>query len=254
MQVIQTILSAVLAGCAVAPAAQMDLAPLAQDPLQFPSPKSSLRIAAATAEGGPSLADLLRDFGQVSGLSLSASPEVSLALQHYPVGMLQAVEVPPAEVYSFVESLLVDRGIVLAVLHAGEPRMLGIYQPGRQPPTTIPSVSVPSDQSDLCAAHPAIAVRTLLHLEWTDVRALANSMRAVSAMGSNIVPIGNSNSVLVEGPGRWVADMAKVMKQANELEREAMERLKKQQEEQERERRRLQEEQDKERRQQQSGK
>jgi hypothetical protein len=46
----------------------------------FPAPSGAITIAATTADGGPSMADVLRDFARVAGQNLSISTGASVSL------------------------------------------------------------------------------------------------------------------------------------------------------------------------------
>jgi hypothetical protein len=180
----------------------------------FPAPSGAITIAATTADGGPSMADVLRDFARVAGQNLSISTASRAALEATPAGLIASAEVPAAEVYSFVEGLLAERGFVMSELRDQEPRLLGIYN--QQEGLSAPAQWVPADQLERFRAHPALVVLSVLCLEELDVRQLGNSLRALGGLGSGVVPIGSTNSVLLMGTGRNVADLAQVMLAANE--------------------------------------
>jgi len=181
----------------------------------FPAPSGAITIAATTADGGPSMADVLRDFARAAGQNLSISTATRAALEATPAGLIASAEVPAAQVYSFVEGLLVERGFVMSELRDQEPRLLGIYN--QQEGLSAPAQWVPADQLERFRAHPALVVLTVLCLEELDVRQLGNSLRALGGgVGSGVVPIGSTNSVLLMGTGRNVADLAQVMLAANE--------------------------------------
>ena len=187
---------------------------LAQADTHFPAPSEAITIAATTADGGPSMADVLRDFARVAGQNLSISPATRTALEATPAGLIAPAEVPAGRVYSFVEGLLVERGFIMSELHDEDPRLLGIYD--REELFSAPALWVPSEELERFRSHPALVVSTVLHLEALDVRQLGNSLRALTADGAGVVPIGNTNSVFMMGTGRNVADLALVMIATNE--------------------------------------
>jgi hypothetical protein len=179
----------------------------------FPVPKQGLAIP-PPAEGGPSLLGVLDDFARVTGQKLQLSEHARERLAKTATGLTTAVEVPPAEVYSVVESLLWQNHFVLIDERGTEPRMLAVKSlesPDRAA-VRLGCVTVPAERIALYKRHPALMIQTVIELPGVDVRALANSMRMlfVDADTQQMVPI--ESSVILVGTGRTVAAMAEMLK------------------------------------------
>jgi hypothetical protein len=210
--------SALLAACAVVPQARAPaLTQTGADALGFPSAKSGWSLASAGEGRNPSLLSLLDSLAAATGQTFSVTPDVRARLEANQLGLLGPLDVPAAQLGSFVESLLADRGFTLAVLHEESPRLIGVYSSEGTAHNFPPALVVPQEQLDTLAAHPAIYVRLVMDLPSVDVRTLSNSLRMVTDGQSGlIIPVGNSNSILIEGRGGMVYRMAAVLQAMDE--------------------------------------
>lgn len=213
------LLPVVLASCAsVAPAASQSNAPAARnapsDP--FPPPAQGLAIRAPNSEGaGPTLDELLRGFGRATGNQILVAKSSVELLKHTPVGLLDAVELPPERVYPFVEAVLRQNGYALSLIDAHAPRLLALIDmsSGRSQPPNPRVWSVPAEQLEGYALHPALLIQTTLELPHTDVRQLANSLRSVQGGNSflQIINAGSTGQVLLSGTAGEVWDCARML-------------------------------------------
>lgn len=216
---------ALCSSCLFAPAAaRAELAP-AQSPSRFfPAPKSGISIQLG-AEKPQRLCDLLGEFSRATGMTL-VSDEATRRMLEVNCGLNQAAEVPAAQVYAFVESVLSYHGFVLYHLRTDEPRLLGIAHPRAQGDgsASIKPVYVPVEELGAWKDHPAFLVQTMLTLPNVDVRMLSNSMRV--QFGDNrmqvVIPLGNSNSMLITAPAGAAASLISMLQRCDaEAERDA---------------------------------
>jgi hypothetical protein len=221
------LLAAALAGCFIAPEPSPTQAAERAAPARaaFPLPAGGIAIAAEGPDGGPTLADVLRDFAQAAGQNVSIDAPTRQALEQAPAGLLRAVEVPAAALYAYVETLLFERGFVVSELRASEPRLLGIYSTRAGGLGCAPARAVPQEEIQLYRDHPALLVSTVLHLPSIDVRQLGNSLRALASERSatTIVPLGATSTLLIKGTGREVAELALMLEQADAAARADLE-------------------------------
>jgi type II secretory pathway component GspD/PulD (secretin) len=185
----------------------------------FPAPSAGIAIP-----NDMQLDKLVAEFSKVTGITAIADSQTKMLLQGT-TGLNRAVEVPAGEVYSFVESVLVQNDFYLTVLHEREPRLFAIHarnvsRGSREMPFVVPSKDIAS-----MGQHPAILIMTTLELAHVDVRTLANSMRTMftDANTQQIIPVGNSNQLILTGFGGTVASIARMLQEADESAKRAEE-------------------------------
>lgn len=226
---------ATAASCASVSAAQHPrlalapgVSPIATD--AFPTPSSGLKIQIAPGEEMMSLQGLLDEFSRVTGQNLLVSTDTGIALRNAPTGLNRSVEVPASEVYPFVENILAHNQFVLEILSDHEPRLLAVHNillqrrdENRRPAPLGHFVA--AKDIGLYAGHPAVLVTTMIELPSTDVRTLSNSMRGLMSDASTqqIVPVGNTNSLILSGSGASVANLVTVLRECDESARKAEE-------------------------------
>jgi type II secretory pathway component GspD/PulD (secretin) len=207
------LLALTLASCATAPI---------QKPGSelFPTPSAGISISDDTK-----LEKLVAEFSKVTGITAIADPETRTLLQKSTTGLNRAVEVPAAEVYSFVESVFVQNDLYLTVLHEREPRLFAIHGRGVSRASREMPFVVASNDLATFTQHPAVLITTILDLAHTDVRTLSNSMRTMftDANTQQMIPVGNSNSLILTGLGGTVVSIAKMLQEADESAKRAEE-------------------------------
>ncbi len=184
-------------------------------PDPFPMPREGLKLPATTAENAFTLAELTNEFSRVTGETLVIDPQVRQTLQSTAVGLNRALDVPPAEVYFVVETLLVQNGFVFTRLNDREPRMLALWSGSEKRMPRTNSVHVPIDSLEMWARHPAFVITTAIDLPNTDVRTLSNSMRTMFVDGSTqqIVPVGSSNTLVITSYGSEVVSLVRMLRE-----------------------------------------
>jgi hypothetical protein len=212
------------AGCFLSPTtvvqratntAHAQSAPAQRDPFQ--TPHEGLKLTAATAETALTLAELTTEFSRVTGETLLIDPQARQLLQSTTVGLNRTIDVPPAEVYFVVETLLVQNGFVLTRLNDREPRMLALNTTSGPGPVRARAVLVPIDSIDVWARHPAFLITTALDLPNTDVRVLSNSVRALftDANTQQLIPVGNSSTLMITSFGPEVASIVGMLREVD---------------------------------------
>ncbi len=207
-------------GCFLTPTAgvQSPAQSLQSRPQLFPTPKEGLKLPAATAESSMTLAELTTEFSRVTGESLLIDPGARQILQSTAVGLNRAIDVPPAEVYFVVETMLVQNGFVLSRLSDREPRMLALYSTNVQTPALRPrAVLVPLESLGEWSRHPAFLVTTSVDLPNTDVRTIANSMRSMFTNGEvqQLIPVGNTSTLMITSFAPEVASLVAMMREVD---------------------------------------
>ncbi|HVS19990.1 MAG TPA: secretin N-terminal domain-containing protein [Planctomycetota bacterium] len=193
----------------------------------LPPAKSALQIEVGD-QGRPSLGQMLRQLGQATGVTFTSIDSVEQQLESRPCGVLSSVTVPPERAWLWVESLLEQEGFTLGILSASEPWLVAVYMhPMAGRPNVHVSVSVPAARIEALAEHPALLVTTTLELPHTDVRQLGNSLRGLTTDPTgqqNVVPVGNTNSVILTGTGRSVHQLVTLLEEIDAREAVAQER------------------------------
>jgi len=207
----------------------------------FPTPSAGMKIQIAPGEE-MSLDKLLDEFSRVTGQNLLISKDSCSALKSVPTGLNRSVDVPANEVYSFVENVLAHNQYVLQVLSDHEPRLLGVQSlaQGRNSNRSLSDLAhyVPVKDIGLYARHPAVLVTTMVELPSTDVRQLSNSLRTLlsDAVSQQIIPVGNTNSLVLGGSGAAVANLVTVLRECDEGAKRAEEARQKEKERERKER------------------
>jgi hypothetical protein len=172
---------------------------------------------------GPKLSGALRQLSAATGVHFTADESVQLALDSVACGVLTSVSVPASQAWVWVESLLQHGGFVLSILSAEEPHLVAVHAQvpqGRHAPA-IQDHFVPASRIEVLAEHPALMVSTTLELPNTDVRQLGNSLRGLISdptARQNVVPVGNTNSVILTGTGQSVLQLVTVLREVEAAE------------------------------------
>ena len=187
----------------------------AQQPI-FPRPSEPL-VLPANAEHPLTLADALAFVTRVTRVTFSYETVVLRRLEASQVQLSADTVVPPEQVYTWVEGLLLQHGYVLGLLSTSEPMLVGVYSStpvqGAQGQPVLHNVD--AEHLDDCRQHPALLVQTVLHLPHVDVRTLGNSLRGLTGNdgSSGILPVANTNSVALTGTGLAVANLVEALRE-----------------------------------------
>lgn len=201
------------AGGASPAAPTVGLLPAAKGPIDLPLGE----------EGGPSLAEVLVQLSATTGVEFTASEQVHQMLRRASCGLLRDVSVPAEQAWKWTESMLEHEGFLLGLLTTEAPYLVAVYPalptPGRA--NVRASTVIAESQLELLAEHPVMLVSMTLDLPHIDVRQLANSLRGLTTDPTgqqNVVPVGNSNSVILTGSGRSVFQLATLLREIDTRE------------------------------------
>jgi hypothetical protein len=132
----------------------------------------------------------------------------------------QELRAEPANAQVVFESILAANDFALTWLVQGPEPILEVtsLQTGRRNTIRASSIFVPAEAVDEMARHPALLVTTILHLPNTDVRQLSNSMRTTitDANTQQMLPAGNTNSLVLTGMGDQVASLVRMLRIVDE--------------------------------------
>lgn len=194
----------------------------AQDPL--PRARQAVQVRVGDSSND-SLAELVTALSSSTGVAFTMSDHVRSMLSQTRSGVTTNVEIPPDQLWPWVEGLLVHHGFALTARTTEAPFLLGVWQAnGRDGAPRY--LRVEADQLASYAQHPALMIRTTLHLPHTDVRQLGNSLRAISADPSGsqmVVPVGNTSSIILSGTGSQVFELMAILQEVERVARGAHE-------------------------------
>jgi general secretion pathway protein D len=140
-------------------------------------------------------------------------------LRNSKVRLIGTKRVPKSEIYSFYQIMMFINGFILTRV-GPEPLTIVLVQPvqpttGKANNVRNESVYLTPEELENYSSQVATQVVTVLHLPHTDVRQLGNSLRALTTdpTGSqSVVPVGNTNSVILTGFASSVASLARILK------------------------------------------
>ena len=206
---IQTILTAAFL---LAPQAAQDT----QGPI-FPPSSGPLTIEISADAPGINYLDLVRSYGELTGQHITFAEETKQLLTNTTVNLDRTVTVPALEVQTFVEHLLVRGGFVVTVLKDDGVRLLQVSSLHTAARNNLRAGAylISSDRTDIAKAHPAVLFMVVVSLPNTDVRQVSNSMRTMitDANTQQMLPAGNSNSMVIVGFGSQLAAMAQMLRE-----------------------------------------
>jgi len=191
----------------------------------LPPAKHALEI-----QGGSqtTLDQLIGMLAEATGIQFAIDPTTRGALQQTSAGLIAPISVPPDEAWRWVEGLLAHNHYQLGVISNRPPQLLGVFPPLQRPDQPRPN-ALSLAEADLvqCTEHPAFLYSMVLDLPHVDVRQLGNSLRGLAVEPSGqqaVIPIGNTNSIIVMGAGSEVATLVGILRQVEESARKTLEK------------------------------
>jgi len=192
----------------------------------FPPAATGLTIPANEPDGW-TLDRLLKEYGDITDQHFIIRDDTRAQLNQQRVPLGEALMVAPENVHSVVETLMVESDFAFSLAREGNPRLISVESMrGNRLGLRQSAGYVPVDELAGWREHPAFLVHTVLTLEYTNVRTLTNSMRAMltDANTQQIIPVGNSNSLILTGFGPHVESLARMLFEVNEANRVAYEK------------------------------
>jgi hypothetical protein len=188
------------------------------EPDILPAPKAGFTFQYKGVR--PSLAELMEQYQRVAGVQLIAAVREPIGPLKFDAGPGKSVELPRETVQERVETMLADAGYCLTLVHADEPVVLAVKRMPRSPASTG-AVYVEPDQLESVAKHPALLCWTILELPHVGTHALDAELAKGWDTSVTIAhfTLGGSGRRLLMGPGKAVAERARVLLELDDAER-----------------------------------
>jgi general secretion pathway protein D len=155
---------------------------------------------------------------ETTGLNFTYTDETKGALNKARLRMFGQKRIPKTDFYSFFQIMMIINDFVCSRIgpeHLSVIVISSLVQGGQRGGTLRnEAVYVFSEEIDRYADQPATLVTTVIDLPNTDVRTLSNSMRTMftDANTQQIIPVGNSNSLIITGFGSNFASIVKMLR------------------------------------------
>ncbi len=193
--------------------------PVAEDSL-FPPARTDMEITWTSDTDRPTLGDVVSKYGDLTGQRLIVDNETAAYLRQ-PITLDRPLTIPAAKVQGFVEELLSSNNLVMSIHRKEAPRLVGIRSLQTGARHTIRAISrvVDADDVELMRRHPALLFSTVVQLPHLDVRQVSNTMRSmiVDTNTQQMLPVGNSNVMLLVGFGPSLADWVEYLRRIDAL-------------------------------------
>ena len=157
------------------------------------------------------LADLVDAFSDATGIPVLADADARRVLQITKLELGAPRELALAEVYPFVETVLVQNECALTIPSARAPRILRIVTPrglGADRYRTLagPIDVEPAELDRWAATHPALPLRMLLRVEHGDVGSIVDALKGEISDGitQSVTRLGSSRFVILFGFAPWL--------------------------------------------------
>lgn len=156
---------------------------------------------------------------EVTGFNFTYTQETAAALGRLPLRMYGSKTIPKADFYQFFQIMMIINDYVCTKMGPDHLAVIQIQsvtpQAGRgQGGPRKDAIYVFPDELDKYADQPAVPITTVVDLPNTNVRDLSNSMRQMftDPNSQQIIPVGNSNSLIITGFGSNVVSIVKMLK------------------------------------------
>ena len=192
----------------------------------FPVPTVGLSVPANEPDGW-SLEELLTEYGRATDQHFMYAEDTRAQLKQTRVPLSEALSVDPENLHAVVETLMIQSHFIFAIERVANPRLISVQSMRGSRVNLRQSASyVPVDKLSTWRDHPAYLIHTVLTLEYLDVRTLTNSMRAMltDANTQQIIPVGNSHSLMLTGFAPQVQSLVTMLLDVNEASRVSFEK------------------------------
>ena len=197
----------------------------AQEAALFPATSEPLEIA-IDEESNPTLYEVVQRYAEISEHNVHMSLETRELMKKQHTGLLKGVTVAPKEVFSFLNTLLIENDFVLTWARDTAPKVLRVHALNSGERNTIREGAyfVKPEELGAWRPYPAFLITTNVELPSTDVRTLSNSMRTmvVDPNTLTIIPVGNSQTLILTGLAGNLSDLVDMLHRVDAAsEREA---------------------------------
>ncbi|QDU67196.1 secretin N-terminal domain-containing protein [Engelhardtia mirabilis] len=187
-------------------------------PIQAEGDFFILNFAEKEDDEGMSLLEFIKACEQATGLQFIVPKEASDELKNETVRMIGTKRIPKQDFYSFFQIIMFIHNF--ACVEVGAPPLtvtviqsLASSNARTQGSIRQKSIYVLPEELDGYADQPATLITTVVTLPHTDVRQLSNSLRSLITDQNtlNMVPAGNSDSLILQGFGSYIVQLAKLL-------------------------------------------
>jgi general secretion pathway protein D len=188
-------------------------------PIQEEGDYFILNFAEKEDDEGMTLYEFVKACEQATGLQFIILQESSTNLQNETVRMIGTKRIPKRDFYSFFQIIMFIYDYSCVEVGAGPTSVIVIQANtptggrGGGSSITQKSIYVLPEELEEYADQPATQITTVVNLPNTDVRNLSNSLRTLQpdTNAMNIVPAGNSDSLILRGYGSYVVQIARLL-------------------------------------------
>ena len=170
--------------------------------------------------GGPdslNLESFVKNCQDATGINFTYSSDTAQVLQRTTLRMFGTKRIPKSDFYQFFQIMMIINDFVCTKVgpdHLSVVLIQSMANGQTRGQVRQGALYVMADELDRFADQPAVLITTVVDLPHTDVRNLANSMRQMfqEPNTQQIVPVGNSNSLIITGFGSNVVSIVKMLK------------------------------------------
>ncbi|MFT6107244.1 MAG: type II secretory pathway component GspD/PulD (secretin) [Planctomycetota bacterium] len=181
----------------------------------FPAPSGPLTLEVGNPDSTPTMESLVRQYCELTGQNVVVSQDSEGLMKQIRINLVKTLTVPADEVQTTFELLLRQNDFVLRLLKKDGVRLLELVSLSTSARNNLRASAryLAPDQLGLAKLHPAMLFTTVVTLPNTDVRQVSNSMRTMitDANTQQMLPAGNSNSMVLVGFGDSVGDLAEAL-------------------------------------------
>ncbi|MFN0243122.1 MAG: secretin N-terminal domain-containing protein [Planctomycetota bacterium] len=154
---------------------------------------------------------------EATGINFTYAKETEAPLRQAKLRMFGPKRIPKADFYNFFQIMMIINDFVCTKIgpeHLSVVVISPLSGASGRPTLRGEAVYVEPDELERYEDQPAILITTVVDLPSTDVRTLSNSMRSMfqDANTQQIIPVGNTNSLIITGFGSNVAAIVKMLK------------------------------------------
>lgn len=186
----------------------------------FPAPSGPMTLVVTDPENSDTCWSMVKKYGELTGQHITASADTQSLLMQNRITLDRDMTVPVGEVQTTFEHLLFARDFILTPLKRDGTRLLEIQSLNSPARSNIRSTAIflEPEELHLAEAHPAMIFTTVVSLPHVDVRQISNSMRTMitDANTQQLLPAGNSNSMVIVGIGQSLIGIADTLKTVDE--------------------------------------
>lgn len=181
----------------------------------FPAPRTGFIVPGAESGDAMSMMDLCAAYAEVTEQHLTYEEGTGSLLKSRRVQLDRNLVVEPEELQQVFETLMIGADFAIFPVLSEPTPVFSVHSlqgPGRSNLRSR-AISIDPENTAILEKHPAVIFQTMLHLPNVDTRQLSNAMRTMitDANTQQLLPAGNSNSLLMLGFGVQLADLRSML-------------------------------------------